>query len=253
MNALIGHTGFVGSNLLAQRNYEHLFNSKNFRDMEGRTFSTVVCAGISAVKWQANKDPQDDWNKIAALMDALKTVASEEFILISTIDVYAETQGLDESFDNHGRPNHAYGTHRLQFEDFCTGHFPNCRVVRLPALFGPGLRKNILFDLMNDNCLEMVNPKSSFQYYDLRNLSADLDRIREHDVRLVNLFTEPLSTQSILDAYFAEKSVGRAPAKEGHYDLYTRHAALWGKTGHYAYSAQEVMRQLGDFVNGGGR
>lgn len=250
MDALIGHTGFVGGNLRGQRHFDGLYNSMNFKEMANMHFSRMICAGVSAVKWQANKNPEEDWAKISALIDVLKTVAATEFVLISTIDVYATTSGLDESFDNHHVQNHAYGTHRLQFEDFCTSHFPNCTIVRLPALFGPGLRKNIIFDLLNDNCLEMINPKSSFQYYDLRNLSDDIDRIKKNNVRLVNLFTEPVSTQSILEAYFPNKKVGMAPAKEGHYDLFTKHAGLWGKEGKYIYSAQEVMTQLGDFIGG---
>ena len=250
MDALIGYTGFVGSNLLSQRQFDGLYNSTNFNEMSDRNFSRIVCAGVAAVKWQANKNPEEDWAKISTLIDVLKTVAATEFVLISTIDVYATTSGLDESFDNHAGPNHAYGTHRLQFEDFCTSHFPNCTVVRLPALFGPRLRKNIIFDLLNDNCLEMINPKSSFQYYDLRNLSDDMDRITKNKVRLVNLFTEPVSTQSILDKFFPNKKIGTAPAKEGHYDLHTRHAGLWGKEGKYIYSAQEVITQLGNFIRG---
>lgn len=55
MNCLIGYTGFVGGNLVAKRQFDVLINSKNFESMRGAHYDRVVCAGISAVKWQANK------------------------------------------------------------------------------------------------------------------------------------------------------------------------------------------------------
>ena len=166
-NALIGYTGFVGSNLDNQRNFDHRYNSKNFRDMRGQAYDEVVCAGISAVKWLANKEPEQDMAAIQALQDVLSTVQAKRFILMSTIDVYPVTQGKDETFDCRSMNNHAYGRHRLDFEDFCTRQFSECHVIRLPGLFGKGLKKNIIYDLLNDNCLDMINTASSFQYYDL--------------------------------------------------------------------------------------
>ena len=73
-SALIGHTGFVGSNLDRPERFQARFNSQNFREMAGRRFEQLVCAGISAVKWQANRDPEGDRARIAALEAVLATV-----------------------------------------------------------------------------------------------------------------------------------------------------------------------------------
>jgi hypothetical protein len=43
----------------------------------------------------------------------------------------------------------AYGRNRRALEAFCADHFDRCLIVRLPALFGTGLKKNFLFDIMN--------------------------------------------------------------------------------------------------------
>lgn len=248
MNCLIGYTGFVGGNLVAQRTFDVLVNSKNFETMRGQRYDRVICAGVSAVKWQANKDPAADLARIRPLMDVLATVTADKFVLISTIDVYSVASGADESTDCHNPAHHAYGRHRLAFEDFCREHFPNLIVVRLPGLFGPGIKKNVLFDLLHDNCLEMINPKSTFQYYDLRNLTDDIECAERAGLDLVNLFTEPVGTAEILARFFPEAQVGAKPSPEAHYDLYTRHAALRGHTGNYLYTKDEVLSQIADFI-----
>ena len=247
-SALIGSTGFVGGTLARQRAFTDGFNSKNFQDMRGRHFDEMVCAGVAAVKWKANREPEADRAGIAALEDVLRTVTAEKFILISTIDVYPQTVGADELTALGGIPNHAYGAHRLAFEDFCAARFPKCFIVRLPALFGAGLRKNILFDLLNDNCLEMINPDSSFQYYDLRELTRDIELAVRQDVRFLNLFTEPVATREILTRFFPDKAVGAKPGAEAHYDLGTVHAALWARTGRYCRDKATVLTQMEAFV-----
>lgn len=250
MDCLIGYTGFVGGNLVAQRKFDVLINSKNFETMRGAHYDRVVCAGVSAVKWQANKDPAADWARIRPLMDVLATVTADKFVLISTIDVYSTSFGVDEATDCHNPDHHAYGRHRLAFEDFCRERFPKLTIVRLPGLFGPGLKKNVVFDLLHDNCLEMINPKSTFQFYDLRNIADDIERAERAGLGLVNFFTEPVGVAEILVRFFPGAEVGANPSPEVHYDMYTRHAALRGLTGRYLYTHDEVMAQLDDFIAG---
>lgn len=49
MNALIGHTGFVGSNLREQHEFDVFFNSRNIEEIKGGEFDLLVCAGVNAV------------------------------------------------------------------------------------------------------------------------------------------------------------------------------------------------------------
>lgn len=246
--ALIGYTGFVGGNLNNQYKFTDLYNSKNFQEMKEQEYDIVVCAGVSAVKWMANKEPEKDLASIKALEKILKTIRAKRFILISTIDVYPIAQGKDEDFDCSNAETDAYGTHRQQFEKFCTQHFNNCTIIRLPGLFGDGLKKNIIYDLLNDNCLEMINTQSSFQYYYLKHLWKDIQKAIENNIKLVNLFTEPVPSEEIISTYFPSKKVGQKAVPEGHYDLYTKHAHYWNKKGRYIYSKNEVMQQMSGFI-----
>lgn len=246
--ALIGYTGFVGSNLKQQYNFTDLYNSKNFQDIKNQEYDFVVCAGISAVKWMANKEPEKDLESIQSLENILMTINTKQFVLISTIDVYSITEGLNEDFDCSSMENHAYGTHRLAFEKFCATQFNNCIIVRLPGLFGEGLKKNVIYDLLNDNCLEMINTKSSYQYYYLKYLWKDIQTAIANDIKLINLFSEPVPTQDIYQTFFELKSIGKEAVPEGHYDLYTKHADKWNNAGNYIYTKDEMIQQLSEFI-----
>ena len=72
-NALVGYTGFVGSNLLKQHPFQHLYNSKNISDIAGKSFDLLVFSGAQAVKWWANQNPEEDRAKIQSALDPLET------------------------------------------------------------------------------------------------------------------------------------------------------------------------------------
>jgi nucleoside-diphosphate-sugar epimerase len=250
-SALIGYTGFVGSNLLREKSFTALFNSKNINTIVGHAFDTVVCAGVSAVKWQANKNPEQDWASIQQLLEPLKQVRAERFVLISTIDVYPNPNDVDEDTRIHGLENHAYGRHRLAVEDFVRERFGVHHIVRLPGLFGTGLKKNVIFDLIHNNCIDTINPESSFQYYNLSHLSADIDIMIKNELPLVNMAAEPISTHKIISRFFSEKQgVGTRAGPRGRYDMHTKYSRFWSKESdfQYQYSSEEVLAELGRFV-----
>jgi hypothetical protein len=240
----------VGGNLAASRSYDACYRSTDIQGIEGRTFDTLVCAGVRAVKYLANRHPEEDLAGIRKLTASLAKVEARRFILISTVDVFADPRGCDEGTDPSA-PNHPYGTHRLELESFVRGRFQDSLIVRLPGLFGPGLKKNVIYDLIHDYALEAINPDSSFQYYDLRRLAGDLDRAGDAGLRLLHLATEPLPTRTLLERCFPGKVVGAAPAPTASYDFRTRHGALWGKQGPYLYEAGEVLADLARFLHEG--
>jgi nucleoside-diphosphate-sugar epimerase len=247
-SALVGHTGFVGGNLLRQHAFGACFNSRNIQDMRGGDYDLVVCAGVSAVKWWANQHPEEDLEKIQLLLDVLETVQARRCVLISTVDVYPAISGVDESFDCHAHDNHAYGKHRLLVEDRLAARFDELSILRLSGLFGPGLKKNVIYDLLHDNCLEMINPESSFQRYNLDNLRQDIKRVRAAGLRVVNLVNQPLPTSAIIERYFPAKTVGGKHGPSVQYDLRSRYAEKLGGQGGYLLDRQTVLDEIGRFV-----
>ncbi|MCS3731648.1 NAD-dependent epimerase/dehydratase family protein [Bradyrhizobium betae] len=248
-SALIGYTGFVGGTLLRARPFDTLINSRNSDEFRNREFDFVVHAGVPAVKWLANKEPAADRAAVESIRDTLATVRIKELVLISTIDVYPDPTATDDELAAiDPARNHAYGRHRFELEQWVRSHFDNVRIIRLPALFGEGLKKNVLFDLLNENQVDRINPASRFQWYPLRRLSADIEAVRAHDVRLINLFPEPIRTSDILHAFFPDAAVGPAIEPAPAYSLRTRHAELFGGPAGYQLHGTTVMAELASFI-----
>ncbi len=148
MKGLIGYTGFVGGNLNAQTSFDKVYNSKNIAEIQNNEFDLLVCAGVSAVKWLANKEPEKDLRNIKNLMQHLKTVKVKKIVLISTIDIYDTPQNVDENVIPNDQYQDAYGKNRYFFEKWIAETFDDYLIVRLPALFGKGLKKNFIYDVL---------------------------------------------------------------------------------------------------------
>lgn len=200
-SALVGYSGFVGSNLHSQHTFTYLFNSQNIELLKNQCFDLLVCAAPSAVKWVANKNPEDDLKVIESLINILMTVKTDKLILISTIDVYSVEQVTNPSIDEPPTPDNSYGHHRLHLETKLRERFgEKLTVVRLPALFGPGLKKNCLYDLLHNHRTEFVIPNSIFSFYNISNLWEDICRSWPQPV--VNLFPCPIIIADIISSSF---------------------------------------------------
>jgi len=240
-NALIGSSGFVGSTLLRQTGFDALYRSTNIAEIDGRRFDTVVCAAAPAQKWIANREPEADRRNIDALTGHLDTLQCRRFVLVSTVDVFREPEGVDEDSPADDSALHAYGLHRRLLERFCQQRFEQCLVVRLPGLVGPGLRKNALFDLLNDNNLHAIDARGVFQFYPMVNLWADLLRALEAGLPLVHLAGEPVSVAEVAREAFGRAFDNQLPNPPARYDLRSRHAGVFGGQGAYAYSRRETL------------
>jgi len=185
-DALIGYTGFVGSNLKKKKPNSDLFNSKNIHLIKKRKYNEIIFAGLPAEKWKANKNPDKDLKNIKNLIKLLKTVKCNLIILISTIDVH--------------KTQETYGKNRKFFENFVKKNFSKFLIIRLPAIFGKGLKKNILFDLLNNNQIENINPKDKFQWFDLKFLYSEIKKIKTFN-KIVELYSPPISNELIIKKF----------------------------------------------------
>jgi nucleoside-diphosphate-sugar epimerase len=246
--ALIGYTGFVGGTLLRQTPFDELYRSTNIEEIRGRSFDLVVCAGAPAAKWLANQEPEKDWANLQTIMDSLEEVSTGCFVLISTVDVYRMPPAVYEETPIDPRLLDPYGRHRFYLEEFARRRFENSVIVRLPGLFGQGLKKNFIYDLLHDNCPEWTHRDSVFQFYDLENLWPDLQRILESRVPLINMATPPVKAADVAQECFEMEFTNRTEKPPVQYDMRTRFAHIFDGKGDYICSKQETFDRIRAFI-----
>jgi sugar phosphate isomerase/epimerase len=202
---LIGHTGFIGSNLKDKMFFTDYYNSINISEIKNKKYDEVYCCGLPGSKWIANKYPDDDNNKIAILLTYIKTIKCNKFILISTIDVYDNKDNTNENTKININMLDIYGKNRIIFEKEIIKIFNNYSIFRLGALYGKYLKKNIIFDLLNQNRINHINPNSYFQWYNVSNILNDIYLYKNH--KIINLFSKPVLTKNICNLFGYEKYI----------------------------------------------
>ncbi|BCJ87791.1 NAD-dependent epimerase/dehydratase family protein [Effusibacillus dendaii] len=245
---LIGYTGFVGQTLLKQTTFDSLFNSKNISDIKGKNFDLIVCAGASAVKWKANQNPEEDLRNINSLIENLKEVETKKFILISTVDVYKNPILVDEDTVIEPGEIDPYGRHRFYLEQFAREHCKDTLTIRLPGLFGTGLKKNFIYDLLNNNCLHLTHYESAFQFYNLKNLWKDIQIALENNLEIVNFATEPVTAKEVALNCFGVDFSNVTEKPSVYYDMRSKFSNLFGEDLNYMCSKQHVLEQIKQFV-----
>lgn len=144
---LVGSTGFVGGNLLASHAFDAACHSTDVAGQFGKDNDLVVYAGVPAAMYLANQDPEADLAVMRAARENLRRLAPKQAVLISSVCVYADSRGKTESDEPEGAALAPYGANRLQLEQWVREDFDSALIVRLPALYGKGLKKNFLYDL----------------------------------------------------------------------------------------------------------
>lgn len=242
--AIVGWTGLVGQNLVTQLSQSDidLYNSRNIHSLSGKTYDTIYFCAMPAEKWRINKNPDTDYTTLITLQDILKTVAASKFILISTVDIFDCT--VEQNEDGTAYAEHPYGRHRRLLEDFIKTQFGNSYIIRLPGLFGWGLKKNILYDLINNNQVSNISLASKFQWYCLDDLIGDISNCISNNIHTIQLVSEPISVNTIVSRFFPEKMPECSGTTVTEYKLITSH----GSRAPYWTSEEYILGKMKDFI-----
>jgi nucleoside-diphosphate-sugar epimerase len=248
--ALIGYTGFVGSNLARQVAFDELFNSSNVQEMDGKRFDMVVCAGARAEKWRANREPELDRADIEKLISHLERISTHSFILISTVDVYANPSGVYEDSPITTENLSTYGKNRYLLEETCFSLFPQTVIIRLPGLFGTGLKKNFIFDILhNPSALSLTHSESQFQFYGLDHIWSDIETVIANGLKIINFATPPLSARHIAQVCGDNTFDNKTPNLPVLYDMRTRFSEIFQSQGDYIWTLEKELSELHSFAD----
>lgn len=146
--AIVGYTGFVGQNLCLSHSFDALYNSKNIGKAYGTSPDLLVYAGIRAEMFTANHYPEQDLANIQEAIENIKRINPKKLVLISTISVYPVFEG-DENTPIDEKQGTAYGRNRRYLEKWVEENIEDYHIVRLPALYGNGIKKNFIYDIIH--------------------------------------------------------------------------------------------------------
>lgn len=149
MNSLVGYTGFVGQNIAKSCQFDGLYNSQNIREAFATNPDVLVYAGVKAEMFLANNYPEQDLELMNEAIDNIKKINPKHLVLISTISVYGELVSGDETTVIEPERLTAYGRNRLYLENWVESNVENHLIVRLPALYGEGIKKNFIYDYIH--------------------------------------------------------------------------------------------------------
>jgi len=149
MKSLVGYTGFVGSNICANENFEGLYDSKNVQTAYGTNPDLLIYSGVPAQKFIANQFPEKDFEVIENAINNIKQINPKQIVLISTIDVYKNPAGVNEDTVIDTNELQPYGKNRYYLEQWVMQNMSNYLIVHLPGLYGKNIKKNFIYDLIN--------------------------------------------------------------------------------------------------------
>ena len=249
MRLIIGNTGLVGKTLSDKLEFDYSFNTSNID-----TYNDIANDGdelflscLPATKWLVNKNINNDMNNIFKIIDIISKKKYSKVVLISTIDVYNESPIESNEDYNINVRNLSYGTNRLIFELLVKNlvNTNDIKIFRLPALFNKYIKKNILFDLINNNNINDINKNSSFQWYNLDNIVNDINYYSNKypNEIIFNLFTEPLESVEIINLF--PRLINETSIKDRIVYNYT---TKYNTTG-YIKSKEEVLEEIKKFIN----
>ena len=173
MVALVGYTGFVGSNIYSEGKIDAVYNSKNIESAYGTEPDLLIYSGLRAEKYLANNDPEKDMELINQAIENISKINPKKLVLISTVDVLKNPVDVDEMASIETEGLQAYGYNRYQLELWVRDHYKDALIVRLPGLFGKNIKKNFIYDYINvipfmlkeEKYLELVNKENELEKY----------------------------------------------------------------------------------------
>jgi nucleoside-diphosphate-sugar epimerase len=168
---VIGGNGFLGSAFsrnLKEKSIDYCVIEKdNYDDFVGGKFDLLINANGNSKKFLAAENPLLEFSStVVSVQRSLLDFKYSMYVLCSTVDVYNNLRDPNfnhENVDIDRGGVSKYGLHKLLAEDLVRNYAKSWLIVRFGGFVGPGLKKNSIYDLVNNVPLR-VNIDSAYQY-----------------------------------------------------------------------------------------
>lgn len=168
---LIGGNGFVGSayaRLFQRLDLEYrIIRREDHAALAGASCDVLINANGNSKKFLADQDPLGDFDaSVRTVLHALTNFRYRYYVQLSTGDVYPD-QSSPAVTQEDGTITPArlsrYGLHKYLAEQLVQQYAAQWLIVRMGGFVGPGLKKNAIFDMLNDAPVWLA-PDSELQF-----------------------------------------------------------------------------------------
>lgn len=187
MEYIVGYTGFVGSNMVANHTFDGMFNTKNIEESFGGNPDLLVYSGVRAEMFLANQNPAADLALMEEAIENIKRIHPKKIVLISSIAVYQNPDNVDEDYEIDETKLTAYGANRLYLERWVQANIKDHLIVRLPGLYGRNLKKNFIYDFIH-YIPPMLNEAKYAELTQRESELAGTEKIKSHYMKQDNGF-----------------------------------------------------------------
>ncbi len=155
--AIFGANGFVGkkifSSLLALGIYQVIpVTRDNYSACIGKFYNVVINSAMPAARFWAENNPDKDFQEsVGKTAGIFYGCTFDKFVQISTVSARCQLDTV-------------YGRHKLAAENLC--NYGNNLIVRLGPMFGSGLKKGVLIDMLKGQKV-YVNSESRYAFADV--------------------------------------------------------------------------------------
>lgn len=167
---VLGGNGFVGSafvRLFESQNVPYeIISHENYQSLAGKSCDLLINANGNSKKFLGKKDPKWEFEaSVTSVRNSLVDFQFKKYVFLSTSDIYPDCSHSElTSEDSRPEPSsqNAYGFHKYLAEQCVQHAADDWLIIRMGGFVGPGLKKNAVYDILNDQPL-WVHPKSDFQ------------------------------------------------------------------------------------------
>ena len=176
---IIGANGLVGKgifDLLKEKKDITLLKvtRENISDFNNIECDVIINANGSGKKGWCNENPSKSFDtNCYSLYKVLDKFTPKRYILISSVDVYPFTNSVDTTFEDitiDPIKLSPYCLHKYIAEMIIKNNFSDFLILRLSNVIGPGLKKNVLFDLTRKRNL-FLSPFSKMNFIDTETIA----------------------------------------------------------------------------------
>ena len=170
--AVVGANGFIGKSIVdnLSKYYEIVpITRENYYKYIGQYFDVLINAAGSAKKYLAEAQPIEDFKEnVLSVYKSLVDFKYDKYIYLSSIDA--------------ANIKTTYGFHKSLAENIIYRVPPfeyKCFIMRLGAVIGPGMKKGIVYDLINHKELR-VTEDSTFHIITTKAISSRIKDLLEN-------------------------------------------------------------------------